>query len=60
MQHRPERALQAPLFRRGQGAQCRRKYLAGKRHPVGGKLQIIGDIRDIIQHWLVDDLEFYA
>ena len=48
-----------------QGTQCRRKYLSGKRCRVGGKLQMIGDIRDTIQHWLVDryrivdELEFY-
>jgi len=53
----PERALQAPLFQRGQGAQCRRKYLAGKRHPLGGELPMIGDIRETIQHWLVDKYE---
>ena len=57
MKHRPERAPQAPLCWRGQGAQCRRKYLAGKRHPLGGELPMIGDIRETIQHWLVDKYE---
>ena len=65
MEHWPERALQATFFRRVQGTRCRRKYLAGKRSPVGRELQMIGDIRETIQHWLVDkyevvdEVEFY-
>ncbi len=39
--------------------------LPGSAALVGGKLQMIGDIRDTIQHWLVDkykiveELDFY-
>jgi len=47
------------------GHDVEKNTLPGSAALVGGKLQMIGDIRDTIQHWLVDqyqivdELEFY-